>query len=132
MTRSWRLPTGLAWLGETVVDGLHRILAQGFGYSDAEVTGFLGLIDTDDTTARPPSSRSAPANPTASATTARSRTAGSTTSPSATSTPGSPLPSAPTSRQSPADPHRSTGPAAYSRRALNITEIDPDLPRQRN
>lgn len=52
MTRAWRLPTGPVWPGETVVDGLHRILAQGFGYSDAEITGFLGLIDTDDTAAR--------------------------------------------------------------------------------
>lgn len=44
---AWHLPSGPVLPGETVLDGLHRILAQFFGYSDAEVTGFLGVIDPD-------------------------------------------------------------------------------------
>ncbi|MER6076064.1 NUDIX domain-containing protein, partial [Streptomyces sp. NPDC001817] len=44
--RGWQLPTGPVWPGETVVDGLHRTLAQGFGYSDAEITAFLGATDS--------------------------------------------------------------------------------------
>ncbi|MFF2431683.1 NUDIX hydrolase [Streptomyces mirabilis] len=52
MTRAWSLPTGPVLPGETVVDGLRRILAKGFGYSDAEITGFLGTIDTDDSATR--------------------------------------------------------------------------------
>ncbi|MET8646737.1 hypothetical protein [Streptomyces sp. NPDC004675] len=52
MTRAWSLPTGPVLPGETVGDGLHRILAKGFGYSDAEITGFLGTIDTDDSATR--------------------------------------------------------------------------------
>ncbi|MEY9873294.1 8-oxo-dGTP diphosphatase [Streptacidiphilus sp. MAP12-33] len=48
--RGWQLPTGPIWPGETVVDGLHRILTQGFGYSDAEITAFLGVTDADSGT----------------------------------------------------------------------------------
>jgi hypothetical protein len=48
--RGWHLPTGPVWPGETVVDGLHRILAQGFGSSDAEITAFLGVTDADSGT----------------------------------------------------------------------------------
>ncbi|MFL5997858.1 MAG: NUDIX hydrolase [Streptomyces sp.] len=50
--RTWRLPSGPVLPGETVPDGLHRILAQSFGYSDAEITGFLGIIDADDSGTR--------------------------------------------------------------------------------
>lgn len=45
-----QLPTGPVWPGETVVDGLHRIRTQGFGYSDAEITAFLGVTDADSGT----------------------------------------------------------------------------------
>ncbi|MGW3957984.1 NUDIX hydrolase [Streptomyces sp. NPDC004752] len=51
-TQAWRLPSGPVLPGETVPDGLHRILAQHFGYSDVKITGFLGTIDTDDSGTR--------------------------------------------------------------------------------
>ncbi|MFE5587897.1 hypothetical protein [Kitasatospora sp. NPDC056531] len=38
--------------GQTVADGLHRITAQSFGYADAEITGFLGIVDTGDSVTR--------------------------------------------------------------------------------
>ncbi|MET7609406.1 NUDIX domain-containing protein [Streptomyces avermitilis] len=42
---AWDLPAGPVLPGETVVEGLHRILAQALGYSDIEITGFLGPVD---------------------------------------------------------------------------------------
>ncbi|MEW2404130.1 hypothetical protein [Streptomyces sp. NPDC046862] len=87
---------------EEDVDGLHRILAKGFGYSDAEITGFLDTIDTDDSATRT-FVFAISTGPTASAATARSRTAGSTTSPSATSSRD--RFSAPTTRPTTTDPH---------------------------
>ncbi|AZQ36291.1 hypothetical protein EJ357_24875 [Streptomyces cyaneochromogenes] len=46
-TQAWRLPSGPVLPGETVPDGLHRILAQYFGYSGVEITGLRGTIDDD-------------------------------------------------------------------------------------
>ena len=50
--RSWELPTGRVLPGETVADGLHRVLAQHYGYSDAQITQFLGFSDDDITGTR--------------------------------------------------------------------------------
>jgi endogenous inhibitor of DNA gyrase (YacG/DUF329 family) len=50
--RTWRLPSGPVLPGETVPDGLHRILPQYVGYADAEITGFLGIVDADDSSSR--------------------------------------------------------------------------------
>lgn len=48
----WELPSGRVLPGETVTDGLHRILSQQFGYSNAQVTHFLGFNDDNDTGTR--------------------------------------------------------------------------------
>ncbi len=33
-----------------MTDGLHRILAQALGYSNAQITGFLGIVDAENGT----------------------------------------------------------------------------------
>lgn len=47
---AWDLPTGPVLPGGTVVDGLHRILAQALGYSNAKTAAFLGIVDADNGT----------------------------------------------------------------------------------
>ncbi|SER13657.1 NUDIX domain-containing protein [Streptomyces sp. yr375] len=42
---AWKLPTGRVWSGETLVMGMHRILAEHFGFSSADVGRFLGHND---------------------------------------------------------------------------------------
>jgi ADP-ribose pyrophosphatase YjhB (NUDIX family) len=41
----WQLPTGRVWAGETLVMGTHRILAEHFGFSTADIGRFLGHND---------------------------------------------------------------------------------------
>ncbi|MEU2874540.1 NUDIX domain-containing protein [Streptomyces olivoreticuli] len=50
--RGWELPTGRVLPGETVADGLHRILSQHYGYSDTQITRFLGFNDDNGTGTR--------------------------------------------------------------------------------
>ncbi|MBT2543287.1 NUDIX domain-containing protein [Streptomyces sp. ISL-44] len=42
---AWELPTGSVWAGETLVMGMHRVLAEHFGFSSAEVDRYLGHND---------------------------------------------------------------------------------------
>ncbi|MFD4943604.1 NUDIX hydrolase [Streptomyces sp. NPDC058409] len=44
---AWNLPAGTVMPGETVVDGLHRILAQTLGYSNTKITAFFGTVDAN-------------------------------------------------------------------------------------